>query len=134
MELVKSFSRRSFVINLFFMLVLIMLLGYAFYVGWNKISADLSIVANTTADLSEAKETIDGMFLFLANLKKYAVPVAAGIFGFFLLGPWFFLRRSLIKLTDKIGSESTAGPKKSALKSVDQPLRCLLYTSDAADE
>ncbi len=116
MDIIKSYSRRSFIMVMFFIAFLLILVNLSFYLGLNVVSEKVSFLPNVEISLPEIRENLGKIAIIQDNLKIYFAPISAGIFGLFGFLHWFFLRRSFVKLIKKSGYPEIKKKAETAVK------------------
>ena len=111
MDIIKAYSRQSFIIIIVVMAVLCALVDSAFYLGLNIISE------KTT--LPGTGELAGWIVAFQDQFKFYFVPISAGVFGLFGFLLWLFSRICFVKLIKK---QKPASKKKQADAGVKAPV------------
>ena len=108
MDIVKSYSARSFFWILFFMTLLCLLIDGALYIALDYLSLNLPQVQGTDM----AHNDLRG---YLETIAQFYLPVTAGIFLFTALLMWLCCRLSLAKLVKKFppAPKPEEKPKKS---------------------
>jgi hypothetical protein len=117
MDITKTYSRRSFIMVLFFLALLCLLVNAAFYLGMDAVTgkvATLSQLAQSDAGLGEIRGLLGEISKSQEALKFYFAPISAGVFILFAILTWLFLRSSFKKLLRKAAparrTKRTAAP------------------------
>ena len=93
MDIIKAYSRQSFIIIVVIMTVLCILVDSAFYLGLNIISAKTTLLGT--------KELVGQITAFQDLFKFCFIPISAGIFVLFGYLLWLFSRICFVKLIKK---------------------------------
>lgn len=119
MDLVKSYSLRSFAWIMLFLLILLVVTDAIFYLGLTTISEKMAVLLKTDGLLPEVKLQIDSISQFLKNITYYFIPVTA--FLFILIGSllWLANRFSFLRLMKKI--DQLSGKTKTGKKKAPAP-------------
>jgi hypothetical protein len=112
MDIVKGYSRRSFVWIFFFTAVFFILLYSALYSGLNFLSAKMAVLtsANPDTPLSEFNELFKQIGMIRDHLEFYFIPASAIIFILFVFFLWLFLRLSFVRMLKKSEYAIQKGP------------------------
>ena len=87
MDIIKAYSFRSFVIIMFFMVLICLLVDSTFYV-----------ISNAEVVLSGHKNLIDLVVMLEEKFRLYYVPISAGIFGLTGILLWVCMRLLFLNL------------------------------------
>ncbi|MBW2099447.1 MAG: DUF2760 domain-containing protein [Deltaproteobacteria bacterium] len=103
MDIIRGYSRRSFVWIIFFMALLLILVDSVFYFGLKFISTKIAVLvsANPDTPLSEFEGLLKQFDILQDNLQFYLVPVSGIVFILFVFFLWLFLRLSFVRLVKK---------------------------------
>lgn len=108
MDIIRSFSRRSFVLTMFFTILLLVVVKTAFFFGMNAFDAKISLLLRSQTALPETKVLVNQLSMMLYDIKFYFIPVSTLVFCLFGLLLWLFLRVSFVKLV-----KGTSLPEKT---------------------
>jgi len=112
MDIIKLYSRASF-LGIFCIIALLMLMvDSAFYYGMNIIFSKMTITIGGKGSIPQVAELIERISLLQNHLRIYYVPVSTGIFFFFGLILWLYLKAALKKLVTQ--ADSGNGKEKKA--------------------
>ena len=114
MEIIKTYSRQSLVISLFFMALLLAISRAAFYTGLEDLNNQVSILMRAETAGPEIKVLAQKINMILYNYKFYVVPVSAAILFLFGILQWIFLRAFFKKLLGKHYMLETAAKTDAA--------------------
>lgn len=112
MNAIRRYSRRSFVLIMFFMMILIVALKVVSYHGIGLVDQNVSALIKSEATLPQAKLLAGQISMLLYDVRFYVIPVAAITFGLTGLLLWFFLRLSTKRLLQTLTPQPVT--KKSA--------------------
>jgi len=98
MDIIRSFSRRSFVLTMFFTILLIVVVKTAFFFGMNAFDAKVSLLLRSRTALPETKVLVNQLSMMIYDIKFYFTPVSTLVFCLFGLLLWLFLRAFFVKL------------------------------------
>lgn len=112
MDILKPYSRSSFLGIFCMILVLMLMVDAAFYYGINIIFTKMTITAAGEGSIPQVAQLIERISLLQRHLRIYYLPLSTGIFLFFGLMLWLFLRATLKKLVSR--TDSASGIKKEA--------------------
>lgn len=117
MELVSQFSRRSFLMIVLVMAVLLLLVDIAFYYGVEEVFSQVTITSKTDGSSVKITGIVDNLIALQQTMRLYFVPLSA--LGFALAGflLWLALRVSLSRLLK--GTGATLPDKAAASTPVD---------------
>jgi len=119
MDLLKTYSRRSFLLIFFFMLLLFILIHVAFYLKIDNISEKVSVLAQANADagLFEQSESAFEIVTVLKKFIYYGIPISAVIFVISGILLWLFLRSFVRKQVKNLAPASGKKEIKTVSKS-----------------
>ena len=98
MNITRLFSRRSFILIMFFTVILLFVVKSALYFGLDAINKKVLLLIKSEATLPEIKMIASQISMDLYHIKFSIIPISAGILGLFGFMLWFFLRNSFVKL------------------------------------
>jgi len=98
MDIARLFSRRSFILIMFFTVILLFVVQLALYFGLDAMNAKVLLLIKSDATLPEIKMIASQISMDLYHVKFSIIPIFTGIFGLFGFLLWFLLRISLVKL------------------------------------
>jgi hypothetical protein len=98
MDITRLFSRRSFILIMFFTVILFFVVKSALYFGLDAINEKVLLLIKSEATLPEIKMIASQISMDLYHVKFSIIPISTGIFALFGFLLWFFLRVSLVKL------------------------------------
>ena len=103
MDITRLFSRRSFILIMFFTVILLFVVKSALYFGLDAINEKILLLIKSDATLPEIKMIASQISMDLYHIKFAIIPICTGILGLFGFLMWFFLRVSLVKLLKEKG-------------------------------
>jgi hypothetical protein len=106
MDIIKSYSRISFLIIFLIFILLMLLVDSAFYYGMDVIFSKMTITAKSDGSVPHVAELIDRITRLQYYLRAYFVPVSTGFFLLFALLLWLYLKNTLEKLVSQSASKS----------------------------
>lgn len=101
MNIIRSYSRSSFIFIIFFMALLLIAVKSACYFGLDAINEKVSVILKADAATHEVKIIASQISMILYDFKFYIIPVSIILFVLFGFLLWFFLRLSFVKLIKK---------------------------------
>ena len=114
MDTIKLYSRSSFLGIFCIILLLMLMVDSAFYYGMNIIFSKMTITVKGEGGIPQVSELIERISLLQNHLRIYYVPVSTGIFFFFGLVLWLYLKAVLKKIVSQNDSENGKGKAASA--------------------
>lgn len=87
----KVFARRSLVVSLFFMVMILLVFRTAFETGLNVLESQLNASLRAGEATPAVKAVVEQVRLTVYDYRFYVVPAAAGVLVFFAILQWFFL-------------------------------------------
>ncbi len=102
MEIVKTFSRQSIIMILLFFTLLLGMVNFACYYGFQHVFMDFSIQGKMDTQIPEVIALFEKMDYMHYQIKLYLMPVTSGVFLFFALLLWLVLRSKLRRTVNKI--------------------------------
>ncbi len=138
MNLLKSFSWRSFFIILFFMIVLVGIIDLFLYYGYNIIWQQLLDLKASETDNPLMQQFLIQMNEYRQMLKTWFIPASAGLMIIFTFFIWLFLRITAgavfkravepAKISERPIASSEERPEKvDERKNAEQDRRMYLY-------
>ncbi len=133
MDLSKIYSRRSFLIILIFMAVLMLCLDMGLYFGINRLLHVLTPAGGTGADINTVSDVVRLLKMISSKFVSWYIPCSAlffAVFGFIL---WIVLKWSVSQLfkgstiTGSKGYEKKDGKKDSIDRRVEQNREKRIY-------
>ncbi len=112
MNLLKSFSRRSFFIIFLFMILLFIVIGLTAYYGYSTILQLISNLRQVEADNPQMQQLMTQVDEFWQMLQIWFIPVSAGLMILFTFMIWFFLRIAAAGLFKRIAVSAKPSEKK----------------------
>jgi len=98
MDIPRLFSRRSFILIMFFTVILLFVVQSVLYFGLDAMNEKVLLLIKSDTTLPEIKMIASQISMDLYHVKFSIIPISTGIFCLFGFLLWFFLRIALVKL------------------------------------
>ncbi|PQP33719.1 hypothetical protein C6A37_11485, partial [Desulfobacteraceae bacterium SEEP-SAG9] len=91
MDIPRLFSRRSFILIMFFTVILLFVVQSVLYLGLDAMNEKVLLLIKSDTTLPEIKMIASQISMDLYHVKFSIIPISTGIFCLFGFLLWFFL-------------------------------------------
>jgi hypothetical protein len=134
MDIIKAFSKRSFIYIIFFFAMLLQIVNWAIYYGLNAMAETLAVRSRSDIGFIEILRLLDRVTMIQDNFRLYFIPISTVVFILFALLLWLSLRKSLTQFMGapdssqkKVSGKSKSKPEKDPKEKISGDRRMFLH-------